>query len=120
MVVCFGADGHVSVELEHQGHCHEATDEDHHTPQHGINSLAEAGHSDDCTDVALHPDAMARLISKVKRNYMLHDSLLAPLACANSALFFCTISPRDASPPRGYPPGRALALRIQRTIVLRT
>jgi hypothetical protein len=66
IVLCIGADGHVAIETDHQGHCRHAEHSDHHAEHACAASELTAsgcgGH--DCVDLTLASDGHLPLLGK--------------------------------------------------------
>ncbi len=122
MVLCFGADGHFSLEIAHQGRCHDADNARDHGKNVVTELLATAGADccGSCVDVPLLSDTMSQMIIKVNRSTLSTDEMAGVLQAASfdtgididvnlNALDVLRCAPLRTSP----------SLIEQRTIVLR-
>ena len=122
VVLCFGADGHFALEMEHQGHCHDAEEGHGHGPQTTDQTLASAAADccESCVDVSLSSDTMSQAVTKEKRSLTASDHLARAFSTVSAEAI--SAPEIDRSPPRVLMSAAmraSPALLVQRTIVLR-
>ncbi len=120
MVLCHGADGHVSLESAHQGHCRHTDDSSGHGGSVEIELAATAADCfADCVDVPLSSDNVRHLV--FKRGHVRPGShpLLVPSRIAVDSRFGGNLAPSALSLLRRPPSQASFSLLAQRTTVLR-
>jgi hypothetical protein len=122
MVLCIGADGHIALEMAHEGRCQDASDAPGHDHP-GDLALTAVGGSDccgDCVDLSLSSDAMSQPMPEVRHRQAPTDELTSILAASfTQAPLGARIGMGPLLLPRCGPPRASPALLAQRTVVLR-
>jgi hypothetical protein len=122
MVLCIGADGHIALEMAHEGRCQDAADAPGHDHS-GDLALMAVGSSDccgDCVDLSLASDAMSHPMPQLRQGQTPTDALISILAASFTQAPLGTRI--DLSPlllPRCDPSRASPSLLAQRTVVLR-
>ena len=123
VVLCIGDDGHVALEVVHQGHCQDTHGADEHGQEAVPKQLAgtDARCCPSCVDVPLSSGTMFQFAPEVKRRVSAAHGMANTLtASAATATAGARSNPSPASfvPPQ-KPTRASPALLAQRTIVLR-
>ena len=122
MVLCIGADGHISFEWAHQGSCQNSTDPSEHASHFDSEVLpaADAECCGACVDVSLSSEGVAKARKETRRHRFFEATLIAPAPGAGVA-FRDSVAPGDnASPSPCARSGLSPTLLAHRTVVLRT
>ena len=122
IVLCFGADGHVSFEISHQGRCQDADD----APGHGRHVVAQMLASSDadgcgpCVDVPLSSDTMSQPMTKVRQSSSSTDEMAGVFSAASfDTGIDVDVSLNAPSVLRCAPRRTSPSFLAQRTIILR-
>jgi hypothetical protein len=122
LVLCTGADGHVAIEIAHDGHCGDAHEEHEH-PDHGEPTLvisADAQCCPPCDDVPLSSEGMSYIVSKVTRGDAIGSALEEAVAASATEVGLAWHRPGGTSSVSLRTASRASpSLLALRTIVLR-
>lgn len=119
LVLCIGADGHVALEMAHEGRCQDTGDAHGHRHASGL-ALLSTVDSGSCVDVPLSSDDMSQPMTEVRHPLTSPNCLAHVFSAATAEAVIDMVA--DPGPSQIYP-GAAMraspALLSQRTIVLR-
>lgn len=117
MVLCVGADGHVSLELAHQGRCRDSCASGSRGRVSEIESNAQRDCCGGCVDVSLSSDTVLQLAKEVRRDRLLSDTGYRGVGNARAVVGSSDTACLMVLP--GGQPCLSALLLAQRTIVLR-
>ena len=117
LVLCIGADGHISIEATHAGHCHDSGG-----AGHDRDAAADADADDccdGCTDMDLASEHLVPLTPSVRRDCL---TSMEVAFCATIPFSFLgsAVLTKPAQPLSGTTAFPSPILLEQRTIVLRS
>jgi len=124
LVLCTGADGHIAIEIAHDGHCGDAHDtHEHEHTDHGEPALvviADVQCCPPCNDVPLTSEGMSYVVSKVTRGDAIGSALQEAFAASATEVGLAWHRTEGASSAPLPAASRASpSLLALRTIVLR-